>query len=56
MYCIHIPDRQDIEPRLRSTLESAEKERVSLNQRIGTEAAVIDLIPTVRFTQGERDE
>ena len=29
MRCIHIPDQQDIEPRLRSTLESAQKERAA---------------------------
>ncbi len=57
MYIIHIPDNQQIEPKLRSTYTSACKEKQSLDALVGKQTAVIDQIQTVRFTnQDTKDE
>ena len=58
MYIVHIPEQPEIEPVLRSTLESAELVRDEMNREAGSQCAVIDLIhTTVRFTrEGNEDE
>jgi len=58
MYIVHIPERPEVDPVLRSTLESAEPVRDRMNREAGSQCAVIDLIPTtVRFTRkGNEDE
>jgi len=58
MYIVHIPEQPEIEPVLRSTLESAELVRDEMNREAGLQCAVIDLIhTTVRFTrEGNEDE
>ena len=56
MYIIHIPTQPDLEPRLRSTLESAEQERTALDRLVGKQLAVIEQIQTIRYTERERNE
>jgi len=58
MYIIHVPEQPEIEPKLRSTLESAEYLRDQMNTQNCTDSAVIDLIhTTIRFTRkGNEDE
>ena len=58
MYMVHIPERPEVDPVLRSTLESAELVRDELNTEAGSQSTVIDLISTtVRFTpKGNEDE
>jgi hypothetical protein len=58
MYIVHIPERPEVDPVLRSTLESAELVRDEMNTQAGSQCAVIDLIhTTVRFTnKGKQDE
>jgi len=58
MYIVHIPEQPEIEPKLRSTLGSAENARDEMNREAGSQSAVIDLIhTTIRFTdKGNKDE